>query len=224
MCKQLGGEVESGEHREFGRAFVDIVEDCALFRGAWARGGREQVWMSPGDRVVALPPGFRSVATIQWAPFAVIADEGRRLYGVQFHPEVVHTPHGAALLENFTHNVAGCSGSWTMAGFREMEIARIRAQVGTGKVICGLSGGVDSSVAAVLIHEAFSEQLTCIFVDNGMLPAGEAGDVVKNFRAQFTPQLIHRHPSDNFLRALDGVTDHDINSHTLASLVVQVLV
>lgn len=222
MCLQLGGRVESSDHREFGRAFVDIVEDCALFRGAWARGGREQVWMSHGDRVAELPPGFRIVAVSEGAPYAVIADEGRRLYGVQFHPEVVHTPHGAALLRNFTHDVAGCSGTWTMAGFREMEIARIREQVGTGRVICGLSGGVDSSVAAVLINEAIGEQLTCIFVDHGMLRAGEAAEVVETFRGRFNIRLVHRDASDIFLKALEGVTDPEIKRKTIGRLFVEV--
>ncbi|MFT9296408.1 MAG: glutamine-hydrolyzing GMP synthase [Acetobacter orientalis] len=222
MCLQLGGRVESSDHREFGRAFVDIVEDCALFRGAWARGGREQVWMSHGDRVTELPPGFRIVAVSEGAPYAVIADEGRRLYGVQFHPEVVHTPHGAALLRNFTHNVAGCSGTWTMAGFREMEMARIREQVGTGRVICGLSGGVDSSVAAVLIHEAIGDQLTCIFVDHGMLRAGEAQEVVETFRGRFNIQLVHRDASDLFLKELAGVTDPEVKRKTIGRLFVEV--
>ena len=165
MCAQLGGAVETHEHREFGRASVEVLEDSALLRGPWSRGAREQVWMSHGDRVTRLPPGFRAVAASEGAPYAVIADEARRLYGVQFHPEVAHTPHGAALLRAFTHDVAGCAGRWTMAGFRALEIARIRARVGRGRVICGLSGGVDSSVAAVLIHEAVGDQLTCIFVD-----------------------------------------------------------
>ncbi|MBS0981514.1 MULTISPECIES: glutamine-hydrolyzing GMP synthase [Acetobacter] len=222
MCLQLGGKVESSDHREFGRAFVDIVEDCSLFRGAWARGGREQVWMSHGDRVTSLPPGFRTVATSEGAPFAVIADEGRHLYGVQFHPEVVHTLHGAALLRNFTHNVAGCSGTWTMAGFREMEIARIREQVGTGKVICGLSGGVDSSVAAVLIQQAIGDQLTCIFVDHGMLRAGEAEEVMETFRGRFNINLVHRDASDIFLKALDGVTDPEVKRKTIGRLFVEV--
>lgn len=222
MCQQLGGRVENSDHREFGRAFVDILEDCSLFRGAWARGGREQVWMSHGDRVAELPPGFRIVAVSEGAPYAVIADEGRRLYGVQFHPEVVHTPHGAALLRNFTHNVAGCSGTWTMAGFRDMEIARIREQVGTGRVICGLSGGVDSSVAAVLIHEAIGDQLTCIFVDHGMLRAGEAEEVVETFRGRFNIRLVHRDASDIFLKALEGVTDPEIKRKTIGRLFVEV--
>ncbi|GBQ89642.1 GMP synthase [Gluconacetobacter johannae DSM 13595] len=222
MCHQLGGAVETHEHREFGRAHIDITEDCALFRGTWARGGREQVWMSHGDRVTKLPPGFRAVAVSEGAPFAIIADEGRRLYGVQFHPEVVHTPHGAALLRNFTHEVVGCRGTWTMAGFRDMEIARIREQVGSGRVICGLSGGVDSSVAAVLIHEAIGDQLTCIFVDPGILRAGEAEEVVKTFRGRFNIKLIHRDASDLFLSALEGVTDPEIKRKTIGRLFVEV--
>ncbi|MCM0021460.1 MAG: glutamine-hydrolyzing GMP synthase, partial [Tagaea sp.] len=178
MCAQLGGKVESSDHREFGKAYIAIERDCILFDGLWKSGTREQVWMSHGDRVVALPPGFRAVATSEGAPFAAIADDERKFYGVQFHPEVVHTPHGAALLKNFTHRVAGCSGDWTMAAFRRQAIERIRAQVGKGRVICGLSGGVDSSVAAVLIHEAIGDQLVCILVDHGLMREGEATQVV----------------------------------------------
>ena len=222
MCLQLGGEVAAGDNREFGRAHVDILEDCALFRGAWACGGREQVWMSHGDRITRLPPGFRAVAASEGAPFAVIADETRRLYGLMFHPEVVHTPHGMALLRNFTHDVAGCAGRWTMAGFRELEIERIRAQVGSGHVICGLSGGVDSAVAAVLIHEAIGDQLTCIFVDHGMLRAGEAEEVVRTFRGRFNIRLIHRDASDLFLDVLAGVTDPETKRKTIGRLFVEV--
>lgn len=222
ICNQLGGRVEGSDHREFGRAFVDITEDCSLFRGTWSRGGREQVWMSHGDRVTQIPPGFRVVATSEGAPFAVIADEGRRIYGMQFHPEVVHTPHGAALLRNFTHDVVGCSGGWTMAGFRQAEIEKIRKQVGNKKVICGLSGGVDSSVAAVLIHEAIGEQLTCIFVDHGMMRAGEAEEVVSTFRGRFNITLVHRDASDLFLAELDGVTDPEIKRKTIGRLFVEV--
>ncbi|NHO32893.1 glutamine-hydrolyzing GMP synthase [Acetobacter fallax] len=222
MCNQLGGKVEGSDHREFGRAFVDVTEDCALFRGAWARGAREQVWMSHGDRVTQLPPGFRAVATSEGAPFAVIADEGRRLYGVQFHPEVVHTPHGAALLRNFTHNVAGCTGTWTMARFRDVEIDKIRQQVGQKKVICGLSGGVDSSVAAVLIHEAIGNQLTCIFVDHGMLRAGEAEEVVSTFRGRFNIKLIHRDASELFLSELDGIVDPEQKRKIIGRLFIEV--
>src|ERR1700744_4178897 len=161
--------------------------------------------MSPGDRVTAIPPGFRSVAVSEGAPFAAIADDRRRFYGLLFHPEVMHTPHGAQLLHNFTHAVVGLSGTWTMAGFRAAEIARIRAQVGAGRVICGLSGGVDSSVAAVLIHEAIGEQLTCIFVDHGLLRHNEADEVVATFRDRFNIKLVHRDASERFLSALEGV-------------------
>jgi GMP synthase (glutamine-hydrolysing) len=222
MCDQLGGEVQASEHREFGRAFVDLVDDCVLFQGVWHKGRREQVWMSHGDRVTRLPPGFRTVAVSEGAPFAAIADDARRFYGLLFHPEVVHTPHGAALLRNFTHGVLGLSGTWTMAGFRATEIARIRAQVGDGRVICGLSGGVDSSVAAVLIHEAIGEQLTCIFVDHGLLRQGEAQEVVTTFRNRFNIRLVHRDASELFLDALDGVTDPEMKRKTIGRLFIDV--
>src|SRR3546814_6312954 len=212
MCAQLGGEVEGHDHREFGRAFVTVAEDCKLFDGVWAPGSKQQVWMSHGDRVTRLPDGFRAVGTSDGAPFAVIADDTRKYYGVQFHPEVVHTPHGADLLRNFTHRVVGCSGSWTMAAFRAQAIDRIRAEVGDGRVICGLSGGVDSSVAAVLIHEAIGDQLTCIFVDHGLLREGEAEQVVSLFRERFNIPLVHRDASDLFLGGLTGVTDPDRKS------------
>ena len=222
MCAQLGGEVAPHEHHEFGPAHVDIIEDCAIFRGAWQRGGRELVWMSHADRVSRLPPGFRAVATSPGAPYAVIADEGRRFYGTMFHPEVVHTPHGAALLRNFTHHVAGCAGTWTMASFRDAAIARIRADIGTGRVVCGLSGGVDSAVAAVLIHAAIGEQLTCIFVDHGLLREGEADEVVRTFRERFNITLIHRDASDLFLQRLDGVTDPEAKRKTIGGLFIDV--
>jgi len=222
LCQQLGGAVEPSDHREFGRAYVDVTDDCALFHGVWPPGAREPVWMSHGDRVTTLPPGFRVVATSEGAPFAAIADDARRFYGVQFHLEVVHTPHGAQLLRNFTHGVLGLSGTWTMAGFRATEIARIRAQVGQGRVICGLSGGVDSAVAAVLIHEAIGEQLTCIFVDHGLLRAGEADDVVTTFRDRFNIKLVHRDASELFLGALEGVTDPEVKRKTIGRLFIEV--
>ncbi len=207
MCAQLGGKVAGSDHREFGRAFIEVTEDCALFAGLWPKGSREQVWMSHGDRVDALPPGFRVVAVSDGAPYAAVADDARRFYGVQFHPEVVHTPQGAALLKNFTHKVAGCTGDWTMAAFRAESIARIRAQVGKGRVICGLSGGVDSSVAAALLHEALGDQLTCIFVDTGLLRQDEATEVVKLFRDHYNIPLVHRDAGALFLGKLAGVTD-----------------
>lgn len=222
MCEQLGGAVEAGHHREFGRAWLDIKENCTLFDGAWAVGAREQVWMSHGDRVTRLPDGFRIVATSENAPYAAIADDARRYYGVQFHPEVVHTPHGAALLRNFTHHVCGCEGSWTMAAFRDAEIAKIRAQVGTGKVICGLSGGVDSAVAAVLIHEAIGDQLTCIFVDTGLMRTGEAEQVVSLFRGHYNIPLIHVDAADLFLGRLEGVSDPEQKRKIIGAAFVEV--
>jgi GMP synthase (glutamine-hydrolysing) len=222
LCQQLGGEVQAADHREFGRAFVEVVDDCALFQGVWKPGERHQVWMSHGDRVTRLPPGFRAVGVSEGAPFAAIADDARHFYGVQFHPEVAHTPHGAQLLRNFTHGVLGLSGSWSMAGFRATEVARIRHIVGQGRVICGLSGGVDSSVAAVLIHEAIGDQLTCIFVDHGLLRAGEAEEVVNTFRDRFNIRLVHRDASDLFLSALDGVTDPELKRKTIGRLFIDV--
>ena len=174
MVAALGGVVEGGHAREFGRAELQIIDETPLFEGVFKIGEKAPVWMSHGDRVTRLPPGFRAVGISTGAPFAAIADDSRRLYGVQFHPEVVHTPAGAALLANFVHRIAGCAGDWTMAQFRDSEVARIRAQVGDGLVICGLSGGVDSAVAALLIHEAIGDQLTCIFVDHGLLRQNEA--------------------------------------------------
>ena len=222
MCAQLGGETQPSDHREFGRAFVDVIGDCALLDGVWHQGAREQVWMSHGDRVTRLPPGFRTVAVSEGAPYALFADDDRRFYGLMFHPEVVHTPHGAQLLRNFTHKVAGLKGNWTMAGFRAAQIARIREQAGTGRVICGLSGGVDSSVAAVLIHEAIGDRLTCIFVDHGLLRMGEADDVVATFRDRFNIKLVHRDASDLFLDALEGVTDPEIKLKTIGRLFIEV--
>jgi GMP synthase (glutamine-hydrolysing) len=222
MCAQLGGDVSSAQIREFGRAFVDITDDCTLFEGAWAQGGREQVWMSHGDHISAPPPGFRTVATSEGAPFAVIADDTRRFYGLMFHPEVIHTPHGAQLLANFVHNVCGLSNAWTMANFRDVARSKIRTQVGTGRVICGLSGGVDSSVAAALIHEAIGDQLVCIFVDHGLLRAGEADEVIRIFRDRFNIRLIHRDASDLFFAALEGVADPERKRKIIGGLFIDV--
>ncbi|MFQ5466738.1 MAG: glutamine-hydrolyzing GMP synthase [Kiloniellaceae bacterium] len=207
ICAQLGGAVEASDHHEFGRATVEVTGACALTDGVWAVGERHQVWMSHGDRVVLLPEGFRAVGTSEGAPHAMIADDARRIYGVQFHPEVAHTPDGAKLLANFAHKVAGCAGDWTMAAFRRQAVERIRAQVGEGHVVCGLSGGVDSSVAAVLLHEALGARLTCIFVDHGLLRAGEAAQVVDLFRDHYNIPLVHRDAAALFLGKLAGVAD-----------------
>jgi GMP synthase (glutamine-hydrolysing) len=222
LCAQLGGKVENSDHREFGRAFVEVTGDCALLDGVWPKGEREQVWMSHGDRVTELPPGFRVVGVSEGAPFAILADDERRYYGVMFHPEVVHTPQGGKLLASFARRIAGCRGDWTMAAFRDQEIARIRHQVGKGRVICGLSGGVDSAVAAVLIHEAIGEQLTCIFVDHGLLRQGEAEGVVDLFRDHYNIPLVHRDASELFLGRLAGVADPEQKRKTIGGLFIDV--
>ncbi|MDB2488506.1 glutamine-hydrolyzing GMP synthase [Alphaproteobacteria bacterium] len=205
LCAQLGGSVEQSDEREFGRAMLEVKAGSSLFEGIDA--DEIQVWMSHGDRVNNLPEGFSIIGTSENAPYAAIADEARKIYGVQFHPEVVHTPDGAKMLQNFTHKIAGCKGDWSMAAFRDKAIADIRAQVGEGRVICGLSGGVDSSVVAVLLHEAIGEQLTCVYVDTGMMRAGESEQVVGLFRDHFNIKLVHRDASDLFLGKLDGVSD-----------------
>src|SRR5215207_11344716 len=222
MAAQLGGEVEGGHHAEFGRAEVEVVADSPLFSGVWHVGEKYPVWMSHGDRVTKLPDGFRTIAVSDGAPFAAVADEARRFYAVQSHPEVVHTPHGAALLRNFVREIAGCSGDWTMRAFREEAIDRIRTQVGRGRVICGLSGGVDSAVAAVLIHEAIADQITCVFVDHGLLRMGEAEQVVTMFRDSYNIPLVHVEAQELFLEALTGVTDPEAKRKTIGKLFIDV--
>src|SRR5512135_376979 len=222
MVAALGGTVEGGHHREFGRAELQVIDETPLFDGVFKEGERAQVWMSHGDRVTRLPPGFRAVGISTGAPFAAIADDSRRLYGVQFHPEVVHTPKGAALLKNFVRGIAGCPGDWTMAHFRDSEVARIREQVRDANVVCGLSGGVDSAVAALLIHEAIGDQLTCIFVDHGLLREGEAREVVDLFRGHYNIPLVAVDAASRFLDALQGVTDPEVKRKMIGKLFVDV--
>ena len=222
MAHQLGGEVEGGHHREFGRADVEVKGASQLFDATWDKGGKYQVWMSHGDRITRMPPGFSVAGTSPNAPFAVIQDEKRRYYGLMFHPEVVHTPDGAKLLRNFVRKVAGLHGDWTMRAFREEAIEKIRKQVGRGRVICGLSGGVDSAVAAVLIHEAIGDQLTCVFVDHGLLRLDEAKTVVDLFRGHYNIPLVHVDASKQFLGELEGVTDPEVKRKTIGRLFIDV--
>lgn len=227
MVHQLGGVVEGEKDktdgsREFGRAFVDLVEDSALFGNSWVKNDKQQVWMSHGDHVAKLPDGFKVIGKSAGAPFAMIANEEKNFYGVQFHPEVVHTPKGAELYRHFTHNICGCSGDWTMASFREEAIEKIRKQVGTSKVICGLSGGVDSSVTAVLLHEAIGDQLTCIYVDTGMMRMGESEQVVELFRNHYNIPLIHEDASALFLGKLTGVSDPETKRKIIGGTFIDV--
>jgi GMP synthase (glutamine-hydrolysing) len=224
ICQQLGGAVEAGHAgAEFGRAEMEIVRDSPLLEGFGPVGHRETVWMSHGDSITAIPEGFSPIAVSEGAPYAVIGDEGRRIYGVQFHPEVHHTPRGALMLRNFTRKIAGFSGDWSMGAFKDEQIAKIRAQVGeNGRVICGLSGGVDSSVAAVLIHEAIGDRLTCVFVDTGMMRSGEADEVVSLFRNHYNIPLIHVDAAKDFLEPLAGVTDPETKRKTIGRVFIEI--
>ncbi len=226
MMDMLGGKVEGGKisggggTAEFGRAYVEPEGQLALLDG-WFWEGREQVWMSHGDHVSKLAPGFEVFGTSPNAPYAVIADTNRKFYAVQFHPEVHHTPKGAKLYENFVR-LAGFTGDWTMGAYKDEAIRKIREEVGDKRVICGLSGGVDSSVAAVLIHEAIGDQLTCVFVDHGLLRQGEADEVVTMFRDNYNIPLIHADESELFLAALDGEDDPETKRKTIGRLFIDV--
>jgi GMP synthase (glutamine-hydrolysing) len=222
MAHQLGGQVEGGHHREFGRAEIEVIKPSPLYDGVWQVGQRYPVWMSHGDRVTRLPEGFSATGTSANAPIAMIADDKRKFYATQFHLEVMHTPHGAAILRNFVRKIAGCTGDWTMRAFKVEAIEKIRRQVGNGTVICGLSGGVDSAVAAVLLHEAIGDQLTCVFVDHGLLRLGEAEQVLALFRGHYNIPLIHVEAADTFLKALEGVTDPEIKRKTIGKLFIDV--
>ena len=222
ICAELGGKVESGHHREFGRAEIVITRESPLFAGIGAVDHRETVWMSHGDRVTAIPEGFHVIATSEGAPYAAIANEDKKIYGVQFHPEVMHTPRGAVILKNFTHGIAGLTGDWTMAAYRDEQIAKIREQVGSAKVVCGLSGGVDSSVAAVLIHEAIGDQLTCVFVDTGLLRKDEAVQVTTLFREHYNIPLVHVDASKEFLGELAGISDPETKRKTIGRVFIEI--
>lgn len=222
MMHQLGGKVENN-HRtaEFGRAYISPNTSKLNILEGWFENGDEQVWMSHGDHVSKIAPGFKAYGTSPNAPYAIIADLKRNFYAVQFHPEVHHTPNGARLYENFIR-LAGFSGDWTMAAYREQAIAAIKAQIGNEKVICGLSGGVDSSVVAVLLHEAIGDQLTCVFVDHGLLRMNEADEVISMFRDHYDMHLIHAEEKELFLSALDGQSDPETKRKIIGKLFIDV--
>ena len=222
MAQQLGGKVEGGHHREFGRAEVEVIADSPIFEGVWVKGEKYPVWMSHGDRVTELPPGFRVLGKAPNSPIAIIGDDARKFYATQFHLEVMHTPQGAQLLRNFVRNIAGLTGDWTMRAFKDEAIEKIRAQVGKGKVICGLSGGVDSAVAAVLIHEAIGDQLTCVLVDHGLMRLAEAERVVTMFRDSYNIPLVHVNAADTFVGALAGVDDPEQKRKIIGKLFIDV--
>ncbi|MBU2982282.1 glutamine-hydrolyzing GMP synthase [Lentibacter algarum] len=225
MMHDLGGKVEAGEHAtaEFGRAYVKPTEGRPDFVKGWFMDetGQEQVWMSHGDHVSEIAPGFEVLGTSPGAPFAITADLARNFYAVQFHPEVHHTPNGATLYENFVR-MAGFAGDWTMGAYREEMIRKIREQVGDKNVICALSGGVDSSVAAALLHEAIGEQLTCVFVDHGLLRLNEAEEVVGMFRDNMNLKVIHADETELFLGELEGQSDPETKRKIIGRLFIDV--
>ena len=222
LATQLGGKVEGGHAAEFGRADVEILKASPLFEGFWEVGKRYPVWMSHGDRVTVLPEGFEVVGTSENAPFAIAVDEKRRYYTTMFHPEVVHTPDGGKLLANFVHNIVGLKSDWSMSAYRAEMVEKIRAQVGNERVICGLSGGVDSSVAAVLIHKAIGDQLTCIYVDHGLMRQGESEQVVGMFRDHYNIPLVHVDAADLFIGQLEGEADPEKKRKTIGRLFIEV--
>ena len=221
MMAQLGGDVEGSDHQEFGHTIIDVVNGCGLFEGVWDESSKPQVWMSHGDRVNAMAEGFEIVATSEGAPFAAVANEAKKFYATQFHLEVYHTPDGGKILKNFA-KICGCKFDWTMGNVCEEMIQEIREKVGDKNVICGLSGGVDSAVTAMLIHQAVGSQLTCIFVDHGMLRKNEAEEVVNLFNGTFNIPLIHVDASDEFLGELEGKTDPEEKRKIIGRIFIEI--
>jgi GMP synthase (glutamine-hydrolysing) len=222
LATQLGGKVEGGHAAEFGRADVNILKASPLFEGFWEVGGSYPVWMSHGDRVTQAPEGFEIIGVSPNAPFAICVNEEKRYYTTMFHPEVVHTPDGGKLLANFVHKIVGLHSDWTMAAYRQEMIQKIRDQVGSERVLCALSGGVDSSVAAVLIHEAIGDQLTCVYVDHGLMRLGESEQVVSMFRDHFNIPLVHVDASDLFIGQLEGEVDPEKKRKIIGRLFIEV--
>jgi GMP synthase (glutamine-hydrolysing) len=221
LARGLGGVVEPAEEREYGRALLKLAREDVLFAGL-PGGAERSVWMSHGDRVLRLPPRFVVLATSENSPFAAVRHQDRPIFGLQFHPEVVHTEGGSELLRNFVHEICGCSHSWTMEAFIDEAVAGVRRQVGEGRAVCGLSGGVDSSVAAALVHRALGERLTCIFVDHGLLREGERGQVEREFREHLGMRLVSVDASARFLGALAGVEDPEEKRRIIGRLFIEV--
>lgn len=221
LTHSLGGKVNPSAEREYGPAKIDVLEPAPLF-SEFSDASRLDVWMSHGDRVTQLPPGFTALARSENSPYAAIGDVSRGLYGLQFHPEVTHTPQGKSLLKAFLYQVCGCNGGWTAGNFIEDSIAQIRAQVGDGQVVCGLSGGVDSSVVAALLHRAIGPQLTCIFVNNGLMRQNEPEQVVQTFETELHARLIAVDATEDFLSALAGVTDPEAKRKIIGERFVRI--
>jgi GMP synthase (glutamine-hydrolysing) len=221
FCRLLGGKVEAAQHREYGPATIEVDRNAGVL-AALSPGDTTNVWMSHGDRVIALPPGFATLAHSSGSPFAAVGDVERRIYGVQFHPEVAHTDRGEDMLASFLFDVSGLKPNWTSRSFIEETVDSVRRRVGSGSAVCGLSGGVDSSVAAVLVARAIGEQLTCIFVDNGLLRKDEASQVVQMVRHHLNVKLVHVDAAERFLSALAGVTDPEQKRKIIGRVFIEV--
>ena len=224
MAAQLGGEVEPSSEREFGHAEVSVTESCRLLDGLSGddKQGAMSVWMSHGDRVKTLPEGFVPVASSGNAPLAAMADENRRYYGLQFHPEVTHTEYGQQIIERFVHEVCGCPDTWNPGNIIARDIEKVRAEVGDGRVLLGLSGGVDSSVVAALLHEALGDQLVCVFVDHGLLRLNEGDQVMEVFAQNLGVNVIRVNAEERFLNELRGVTDPEAKRKIIGRLFIEV--
>jgi len=218
IAQQLGGRVDNTGRGEYGRTELTVERAATLFTDT----DHQQVWMSHFDSIVEAPPGFVATASSAEAPVAALENDERRIYGIQHHPEVMHTPRGQELLERFLFDAAGCKGTWTMASFIDTAVANIRAQVGSGRAICGLSGGVDSAVAAALVHRAIGSQLTCVFVDTGLMRKAEGDQVVETFRRHQGIELIHVRAADRFFERLAGVTEPEDKRKIIGELFIRI--